>query len=142
MAELRVGVVGYSTQKFDEDRARRLVNQAYDQIAAEHQTDQITVVSGLSNFGLPKIAYEEAVKRNWKTAGVTLQYRLDRGDPLFPVDEQIVINGQRGDESPAFLDNIHMLVRVGGGDQSTNETEAVKASGRQVIEHDLAVLPD
>ncbi len=137
---LRVGVVGYSTQPFDQTQALRLIRQAFDTVVGRYPQATITVVSGLTNLGVPRLGYEEAARRGWRTAGVTLEYRLHRQDPLFPVDERIIVVGRRGDDSPIFLATIHVLVRIGGGPLSLAETAAFKQVGRPVIEYDLATL--
>jgi hypothetical protein len=140
VSELRIGVVGYSLQAFDENQARRFIQHGYDSLAMQHPGSHFTVVSGLTNLGVVKIAYEEAAYRGWRTVGITLRYRLDRQDPLFPVDERIIIDGQRGDDSPAFLQAIDALIRVGGGPQSYAETEAFRRLKPKapIIEHDLS----
>lgn len=140
MNKLRVGVVGYCPPtKFDEVEARRMVVDAFDHIAAEHADYEIEVVSGLTNVGVLGIAYEEAVKRGWKTVGIACKKALEH--PLFPVDEMIMEGENWGDESPRFLSSIDMMVRIGGGKQSARETEEVKSSGRQALEYDLPPLP-
>ena len=51
----RVGVVGFSSQAFDEDAARDILARelrSYD--------EPIMVVSGLTMLGVPKLAYEIA----------------------------------------------------------------------------------
>jgi hypothetical protein len=110
-----VGFVGYSMQKFDESKAREYVRQAFD-AAEEADRTSFACVSGLTNMGIPKLAYEEAVKRGWKTVGVACE-KAENYD-LFPVDEKVIVGKEWGDESDAFLSRIEMLVRVGGGKQS------------------------
>ena len=66
----RVGVVGYSSQKFDENKARNLLLSVFDDLADQN----IEVVSGLTAMGVPLIAYQEAQKRGHKTTGIACQY--------------------------------------------------------------------
>ena len=137
--ELRIGVVGYCPPtKFDEDEALRMLREAYDKLDAQHKDKSKTVVSGLTNVGVLKLAYEEAKNRGWKTAGVACKQVYGFRDKWFPVDEQPIIVGQNwGDESPMFLESIDVLVRVGCEDQSMKEADEMKARGNQVIEYDL-----
>ena len=59
---MRIGVIGYSAQKFDEDEALKLINKAFDKISSDHHL-VISVVSGWTNLGIPAIAYREAKER-------------------------------------------------------------------------------
>lgn len=138
MSVLRVGVVGYSGQKFDEGRALALIQAAYDTITAQYPQHDVTIVAGLTNVGIPAIAYAEAARRGWRTAGVACK-KVAQYD-CFPVDEEPVLVGEKwGEESPAFIATIDALIRVGGGSQSRTETATVKAQGKPVIEYDLPV---
>ena len=136
----RVGVVGYCPPtKFDENEARRMIIDAYDQVAeiyAGHPA--IAIVSGLTNVGVLAIAYEEAVKRGWKTVGVACQRAMEH--ELFPVDEQLVVGDNWGDESSAFVSILDAMIRIGNGKQSIRETEEVRAQGLPTFEYDLPVL--
>jgi hypothetical protein len=55
---MRVGIVGYSAQKFDERKARVLVRRAI--YIAWDGLGKLTIVSGYTNLGIPKLAYEYA----------------------------------------------------------------------------------
>ncbi len=140
MKRLRVGVVGYCPpSKFDEGEARRMINEAYDKINSDFQDNEITIVAGVTNVGVLKLAYEEAKKRNWKTAGVGCKKAY--GFEWFPIDEKPIIVGENwGDESEAFLNNIKAIVRVGGGKQSLEEVRKMKAKGAYVLEYNLPLL--
>ncbi|MBI2045070.1 hypothetical protein HYT23_03355 [Candidatus Pacearchaeota archaeon] len=142
MKQLRVGVVGYCPpSRFDEGEARIRIREAYDKIMADFPDIEIIIVSGLTNAGVLKLAYEEAKIRNWKTAGVACKKAYNLRDNWFPVDESPIVIGENwGDESPAFLRNIEALVRVGGGKQSFREAEEMKNRKAYVIEYDLPIL--
>ena len=62
---MRVGVVGYSAQKFDIEKAKKIIKEVFDQLVARYG-DNITIVSGLTAMGIPLLAYEEAKKGNGK----------------------------------------------------------------------------
>lgn len=136
MAEVfRIGVVGYSARGFDEAKALILLKTAYDTIEHEFPSSTKVVVSGLTDVGIPAVAYREAVQRGWRTVGIAsakaMEYRL------FPVDERIIVGNEWGDESPTFLQSIDVLVRIGGGIQSLAESYQMKQSGKPVFEYDL-----
>ena len=131
---LRIGIVGYSAQKFNEEKARAIISKIFDDLE-EQYGDNIVVVSGLTAIGIPKLAYEEAKRRGWKTVGIACRkaYEYER----FPVDEEIIVGENWGDESETFINNVDILIRIGGGTQSRKETEMAKKSGKEVIEFEL-----
>jgi hypothetical protein len=135
----RVGVVGYCPPtKFDEVEARRLIIESFDEIIEHAGVAPIAIVSGLTNVGVLAIAYEEAVKRGWTTVGVACKRAMEH--ELFPVDEQLVVGDNWGDESSSFVEILDAMIRIGGGKQSLRETEEVKAQGLPTFEYDLPVL--
>jgi len=129
---MKIGIIGYSAQKFDEDKAREIINMLYD---SNKNIPNITIVSGLTNIGIPKIAYEEAVKRDWKTVGIACEKANDY--EIFPVDKKIIVGDDWGDESDTFLNSIDVLVKIGGGEQSKKEFEHAKEMGLKVFEFSL-----
>ncbi|NET33120.1 MAG: hypothetical protein F6K19_14050 [Cyanothece sp. SIO1E1] len=131
---MKIGIVGYSAQKFDVSSAKSFIQRAFD-LFASYQPE---IVSGLTNMGIPGLAYQEACKRGWKTVGISCNQAL-RYD-CFPVDDQIIIGEQWGDESQKFLSLIDVLVRIGGGSQSYQECQMAKDLDKAVIEFDLPAL--
>ncbi len=139
MEEVKVGVVGYCPPTlFDEDKARTMIQDAYEQIAKQFWDRKIVIVSGLTNVGVLKIAYEEAVKLGWRTVGIACERAQEH--ELFPVDEKIIEGKNWGDESPKFVATIQAIIRIGVGKQSLKETELVKNNGFSAFEYDLPVL--
>lgn len=139
MKEIRIGVVGYCPPtKFDEVKARLMIFNAFNQVNNLYPCASKSVVSGLTNVGVLKIAYEEAKKREWKTAGIAC--KKAENYELFPVDEKIIIGENWGDESQTFLDNIDIIIRIGTGKQSITETEEAKRLGKIAIEYNLLPL--
>ncbi len=100
-----------------------------------HKDQAFEVVSGWTNLGIPKQAYEEAVKRKWFTVGIACKKAYEF--PRFPVDRIVVVGENWGDESPTFLNSIDVLVRVGGGKQSLNETAEARKRGMDVYEFEV-----
>lgn len=136
MEELKIGVVGYCPPtKFDEAQALRMINEAYDILAQKFPDSQKTVVSGLTNVGIPALAYGLAAKKGWKTIGIACKKARDF--ECFPVDDVLFIGREWGEESPVFLDSIDVLVRIGGGKQAHAEAEEFKKRGYTVLEYEL-----
>ncbi|MBT8448966.1 MAG: hypothetical protein KJO69_04715, partial [Gammaproteobacteria bacterium] len=136
---LYVGVVGYSGQKFDETDAREILEEALDDIEDEYvesgDFESITIVSGLTNMGIPKVAYEIADSRGYGTMGVAPEQANEY--ELYPVDEIIYEGENFGDESETFIDMLDVFVRVGGGAQAQHELELAEAEDISILEYDL-----
>ena len=133
--ELRIGVVGYTTQDFDKDKALELIKETYDFLDKRYEGLSKVVVSGLTNIGMSAIAYQEAVDRGWKTVGIACSKAKNMD--WFPVDKHIITGDKWGEESSLFLNSIDLLVRIGGGKQSITETIKMKKMGKPVYEHNL-----
>ena len=145
---VRIGVVGYCPPtKFDEKLALDYIVDAYNRVSADFHGCEITIVSGLTYVGVLKIAYEEAKRRSWKTAGVAC--KKAQSHLLFPVDETPLIVGEKwGDESDVFINGtsipgthhehgLDAIIRIGVGEQSIKETEFLKSKGKPTYEYDL-----
>ena len=133
-----IGAMGYSGQKFDIEKARIMINQAFDLFETQYADRKLAVVSGYTNLGIPALAYEEATKRGWITVGVA----CDKANEyeVYPCDEVQIVGDNWGDESASFLVMCHVFVRVGGGKQSMRETAQAKADGKFVYEFELEPL--
>lgn len=127
---MKIGIIGYSAQKFDEVEAKRLIELGLSSLGVQ---DYDIIVSGLTNLGIPKLAYEIATERELKTVGIAC--KLAKEYDCFPVDEEIIVGDNWGDESETFLNYIEALIKVGGGKQS--ETEYEKFNGPK-LEFELA----
>lgn len=134
--EIRIGVAGFSSKKFDEAKATEHLKKAFDEIKAESD-DEVTfsVVSGWTNVGVPALAYKEAKSRQWKTVGIACVKAKEY--EMFECDEGKLVGEEWGDESETFLNDITVLVRVGGGKQTISEVAKAKEMGLKVIEFDL-----
>ena len=136
MKNLRIGVVGYSDKKFDITQARKYLVEAFDKIVRRYPDHTFSVVSGLTDLGIPSLAYREATSRGWQTVGIASEKA--REFPLFPVDESIISGENWGDESPLFLSSIDILLKIGGGKQSEREFNTFKGPR---IEYSLPLQP-
>jgi hypothetical protein len=132
-----IGVVGYSKQQFDDETAQVLLREAFDTVVRRHSSKIYTVVSGLTNLGIPGIAYRMAKERDWKTIGIACE--LAKNYPCFNVDKEIIIGKRWGEESSRFLKECTVLVRVGGGPQSIAEATEFNKTG-VVYEYELPAL--
>lgn len=121
---LRIGVIGYSAQEFDEKKAKEEIIKAFDKIEKKYSMEDYCVVSGYTNLGIPQIAYQEATKRKWKTVGVAC--KKSSNYDTFPCDEEIIVGEDWGDESERFLQEIDCIVKIGGGEQSKKEVRKAK----------------
>ncbi|MCK5017277.1 MAG: hypothetical protein KAS32_09400 [Candidatus Peribacteraceae bacterium] len=142
--KLYVGISGYSAQKFDEAEARELIEEALDDIENEYiesgDYEEIVIVSGLTNMGVPKIAYEVADNRSYGTVGIAPEQVNEEAMELYPVDEIIIEGETFGDESEEYIDIIDVLVTIGGGAQTMTEIEMAEADELSVLEYDLESL--
>ena len=65
---LRIGIVGYSAQPFDPIQARALLDECLSTVLQLYSGQPIEIVSGLTNQGIPALAYELATERHYVTA--------------------------------------------------------------------------
>lgn len=115
---LKVGFVGYSLTNFNEDKVKNIIKLIFDILEWQNE-NQIEIVSGLTNMGIPKLVYEEAVRRGMTTVGISCKKAYDY--ECFDVDTKIIEGINWGDESDAFLRYINILIKLGGGKQAINE---------------------
>ena len=113
----RIGVVGYSGQKFDESKARAILREALFKRYLEHL--ECAVVTGLTDLGIPALAYREADKLGMILVGIACKKAMDY--KCYDVHKKIIVGDDWGDESETFLANIDELLKVGGGKQSIAE---------------------
>lgn len=134
---MRIGIVGYSSGKFDEEKAKILLQIGFDYLETISEFDELEVVSGLTNVGIPGLAYEIAASMGVRTVGIACSKAGEY--PCFPVDEEIIVGSEWGDESETFIDYIDCLIRVGGGEQSLKEVSSFRKKKPQapIIEMEL-----
>ncbi len=147
---LRIGVVGYSRPHFDHAAAEALLADAVARVLARAglEPGAAELVSGLTDCGVPGLAYRLAVKLGMPTVGVSAKQALRVRAGLFPVDRQILVGRRFGDESPAFIAMIDAMIRVGGGPQSRREVALFRdklaaqslSPDDHLVEHELAWL--
>jgi hypothetical protein len=120
---MKIGIVGYSSSNFNLSKAQYLIELGIDYMAyyikGRTLRNNISVVSSLTNLGIPKLAYEYATAKGYQTVGIACEKAKDYD--CYPVDKAIIEGKNWGDESSLFINEIDCLVRVGGGEQSLNE---------------------
>ena len=124
---LRIGVVGFSRNQFDKRDARQILRKLFEGLQKKHTGKEIQIVSGYTNAGVPKIAYELADEMGFTTVGFSAKQALKVRSGLYPVKQCTLIGEKFGDESEAFVQSIDGLIRVGGGLQSRREVALFKA---------------
>lgn len=137
--EFRIGIVGYSSGKFDKDvaTARVISGIVRAQVRGFARNQKIVIVSGLTNLGIPALAYEYAKLKEYKTVGIACSKATEYD--CFPVDEKIIVGDNWGDESNTFLEYCDFMVRVGGGKQSLEEiAQWNKKNPNKSIEYELS----
>lgn len=125
---LKIGVVGFSRNQFDQNRARDILNEEFRLLKEKLEGGRVVeIVSGYTNMGVPKLAYQLAENYEFTKVGFSAQqaFRVNAG--LYHVDKEVVVGEQFGDESAAFVAYIDGLIRVGGGRQSRHEVKLFRA---------------
>lgn len=122
-----IGFIGYSGQEFDENKAREIIEEIFKQLSKDS-----VIVSGATNLGIPKLAYEKANKLGMKTIGVMCEKGHDY--ELAKLDNLIIKGKEWGEESDTFLSMIDTLYKIGGGEQSEKEFKKAKQIGIATFE--------
>lgn len=132
----RVGICGYSAQKFNEDKARSILLANLIQLK-EQYGDKLIVVSGMTWQGVPGIGYEVASALDLHTVGIACVKA--KSELQFPCDAKYFVGEDWPDASETFIDNIDLLIRIGGGKISHKEAELAKDQGIDTIEYEMEV---
>lgn len=135
---LKIGVVGYFSQAFDEAKAYTLLESAIREISKKIKKGNIIIASGLTNAGMNKVAYDLAEDYGYLTAGIACA-KSEKGDNR-RCDIVKISGNDWGDESHCLIDFCDAIIRVGGGKQSLKEVRMAKEAGKLVIEHELPAL--
>ena len=133
---IKVGVIGYSSGDFKEVAAKAYINDAFNLVEKHYGKEvKFKLFSGLTNMGIPKLAYENATDRGWETVGIAP--RCAEEYEHFPCDLVKFVGQNWGDESDYFISSIHLLIKVGGGKQSEAEKQLAIERGLYIMDYDL-----
>jgi hypothetical protein len=135
---LKVGIIGYSSKKYDEDKAANVMGSCFMALAKKEKDKEIApveIVSGLTNMGIPGLAYELAEELGFYTVGIACKKAEEY--EVYPVNKEIIHGEEWGDESAIFLDYIDILLKFGGGEQSKDEFAKAKKMLTPSVEFDL-----
>lgn len=127
---MKIGIVGFSRRHFDHHLARQLLEKSILKLAQGVNAKDVEIVSGLTNAGVPKLAYEIAQRRGFTTVGISAKRALAVRSGIFPCDKRFIVGEQFGDESGKFIAYIDCLIRVGGGPQSRKEVDMFREKKR------------
>lgn len=138
---INIGVVGYmNLAKYNQEDAWNFLKIGFDKVEEMFKgAPNFRVISGLTDAGVPQLAYYIARQRNWNCGGIAAEgvheYRW------FPMSQDgdilKIVKGKWGAESQDFIDSINVLIRVGGGKQTYKEVKMAIEKGIPVIEFDL-----
>lgn len=123
---LKIGVVGFSRNQFDKATACQILDECFQTLTENYPDTTIKIVSGYTDSGVPRIAYQVAEKYDFIKVGFSARQALKVRSGLYPVDEVMLQGNRFGDESAGFVKYIDQLIRVGGGQQSRKEVEMFK----------------
>ncbi len=132
---VKVGVVGFSAQKFDKELANSLLETMFSEIERMYQGEKFSCVTGLTDLGIPALAYRCATGKRWETVGIACKKAMEYN--CYSVDEAIIVGSEWGDESDEFIKYIDVLIRVGGGNQSKKEEQMARKKGIPVFVFDI-----
>lgn len=128
--ERYVGFIGYSATKFDEQDAKKIIDEIFSKLSKDD-----IIVSGATNIGIPALIYEKANSLKMKTVGVMCKEGYD--NELAELDQLIVEGDNWGDESEKFLSMLDVIYKIGGGKQSIAEFKRAKELGIEIYEYTL-----
>lgn len=134
---IKVGVVGYSAQKFNYEKAHTILWEQFTNLQVEYGK-LVEIVSGLTYMGIPQVAYELADEFGFLTTGIACHKAKDY--PWYPVDMIILEGDNWGDQSEKFLNYCDHIIRVGGGYQSHREVQRAIELGKTVEEYKLETI--
>ena len=124
--KLKIGVVGFSRSQFDKPMAILKLRNIFEKLVEKHGVENIEIVSGYTNAGVPRIAYQLADHFGMDTTGFSARQALKVRSGVYPVKKIVLIGEKFGDESVCFVRYIDRLIRIGGGRQSRKEVELFK----------------
>ena len=127
MDKVYIGIAGFSGKKFNTDIAINMIARDFLRLKEVYEDKQIWIVSGLTNIGIPAIAYKLAVTHGFKTMGIAC--KLAKDYECFECNTQRIVGQNWGDESQTFLNTIQELYCYGGGSPNRRGSYKSKENG-------------
>lgn len=130
---LLVGVAGFSgawsnNARVDaEGAARKVFRSLFEEARGERV---VWCVSGATNTGVPRVAYEVAEELDIHRVGITAAAAYSF--PIASLHHLVVVGRRFGDESRIFVDLCERFWLVGGGTQSEKEIRMAHAMGKHI----------
>ncbi len=149
MGRFALGVVGYSHWNLDIFGAWLAVANGIEYVLGCYslpQDTEIVLVSGLTYYGIPALAYEYAKIRGWKTVGIACNKAITM-DCFAVTEEPRYVGDDWGDESETFLEYLFTMadrcamLRVGGGLQSFDEVARFVKRGGTAYQFEFPCYP-
>ena len=132
---VRVGVVGYVSERFDTVEAWKLVQKGFETVRRNFPGKTFEVVSTMQDRGVPQAAYYQAAQNGWATVGVAPAEVLN--EKTWPTDTAKCAGEKWGDEQNAFLEAVDVVVSVGRNNFSLATVKEAKKRGLSVHEYKL-----
>lgn len=125
---IKVGVTGFVHGYADKVQIWNAVSRGLQQIKKDTNADELLVISGLTDQGVPQAAYYIARQNGWNIGGIAPACALNQ--KIFPLNEDgdigRIVGRRWGDECEAFVDECDHLLLVGGGKQALDMVEIAK----------------
>jgi hypothetical protein len=135
MKKVYIGIAGYSGKKFSEGVAKNMIQKDFNYLSDKYSDREVVIVSGLTNIGIPALAYACAASMGFFTMGIACSKAKDY--ECFECDYVNIVGNNWGEESESFLNIITELYTYGGGSQTKEEIVKAEARGIEVYERML-----
>jgi len=127
--KLRIGVFGFYLPTFDKDKAVVEIDKVFGEVENHRQllSGKVTLVLCPFDSGVFSLAYAKASALKWDIKAVCCLDEHAREEARLPIPNMLLIEGARGSEDSCFVEEIDVLIRIGGGHQADNiESLALK----------------
>ena len=135
---LYVGVIGCDHDNYSIDDAKIILEDSLDEIEKEYietdEYDKICVVIKPNKIGIPLLAYDIAIDRQYDIIGISSE---SKDTDLLDLEDIIFIGSKQGQESQYFISYIDVLVKIGGGEFEEKEMELAVEEDISILEYEV-----
>ena len=136
---MKIGIVGFSHEEINHEMAHSLLLQSFHQLThRNHHDEPIEIVSGLTNIGIPKIAYQIARELGFITVGISAERALHVKCGIYHVDIQIIEGKTSKDLYQTLRDNKGIKKEVLTDDSGNDRDNAGIAQALDLV----GILPN